>query len=88
MKYQKKYLPERFKRFADKVFGLENADAGIEALINWYKKIGTPVTLKEGNIPEEDIPALVDKLMAIAKLWLGSEYYTKEMITSVLEKSK
>lgn len=88
MKYQKQFMPERFERFADKVFGLKSADAGIEALINWYKKIGTPVTLSEGNIPESDIPVLVDKLMAIARFWLGSDYYTREMVISVLEKAK
>ncbi|MDD2312918.1 MAG: hypothetical protein PHT14_10290 [Petrimonas sp.] len=81
-------MPERFERFADKVFGLKSTDSGIEALINWYQKIGTPVTLKEGNIPEGDIPVLVEKLMAIAKFWLGSEYYTQEMVISVLEKAK
>ena len=88
MKYQKQFMPERFERFADKVFGLKSADAGIEALINWYKKIGTPVTLSEGNIPESDIPVLVDKLMAVARFWLGSDYYTREMVISVLEKAK
>jgi len=88
MKYQKQFMPERFERFADKVFGLKSADAGIEALINWYKKIGTPVTLNEGNIPENDIPVLVDKLMAVARFWLGSDYYTREMVISVLEKAK
>ncbi len=88
MKHQKQFMPERFERFADKVFGLKSADSGIEALINWYQKIGAPVTLKEGNIPEGDIPVLVEKLMAIAKFWLGSEYYTKEMVLSVLEKAK
>lgn len=88
MKYQKQFMPERFERFADKVFGLKSADAGIEALINWYKKIGTPVTLNEGNIPESDIPVLVDKLMAVARFWLGSDYYTREMVISVLEKAK
>ena len=88
MKHQKQFMPERFERFADKVFGLKSTDSGIEALINWYQKIGTPVTLKEGNIPEGDIPVLVEKLMAIAKFWLGSEYYTQEMVISVLEKAK
>lgn len=88
MKYQKQFMPERFERFADKVFGLKSADAGIKALINWYKKIGTPVTLNEGNIPESDIPVLVDKLMAVARFWLGSDYYTREMVISVLEKAK
>jgi len=85
MKWQKDYLPERFDRFADKVFNVQGADAGIEALLQWYRKIGTPVTLQEGNIPEADIPMLIGKLRAIAKMAGTGSFYTEEMITTVLE---
>ncbi len=61
MKWQKNNLPERFDRFANNLFNVKTADEGIEALKQWYKIIGTPVTLAEGNIPEKDIPFLVDK---------------------------
>ena len=88
MKWQKNNLPERFELFAKNMFNVEGADAGIEALINWYKKIGAPVTLKEGNIPEEDIPVLVDKLSVIAGMWGAEELYSKEMITTVLENAR
>ncbi len=88
MKWQKKQLPERFERFAKKVFGVEGADAGIEALKQWYKKIGAPVTLKEGNIPEGDIPVLVDKLSALAGMMGGESLYTKEMLTTVMENAR
>lgn len=88
MKWQKNNLPERFEQFAQNIFNVEGADAGIEALKNWYSKIGTPVTLKEGNIPEEDIPMLVEKLLAVAKMWGAEALYTKEMITTVLENAK
>ncbi len=85
MKWQKNNLPERFVQFAKNMFNVEGADAGIEALKNWYSKIGTPVTLKEGNIPEEDIPMLVEKLSVVAKMWGAESLYTKEMITTVLK---
>lgn len=88
MKWQKQFLPERFDRFAKVMFNVEGADAGIEALKGWYSKIGAPVTLKEGNIPEEDIPMLVDKLSAVAGIWGATELYTKEMIATVLENAK
>ncbi len=88
MQWQKEFLPERFYKFAKNVFNVDNADAGIEALKQWYKKIGTPVTLTEGNIPNEDIPMLVEKLQVIAKLWGAESLYTKEMITTVLENAK
>lgn len=88
MKWQKQFLPERFDRFAKVMFNVEGADAGIEALKGWYSKIGAPVTLKEGNIPEEDIPMLVDKLSTVAGIWGATELYTKEMIATVLENAK
>lgn len=88
MKWQKQFLPERFERFAKNMFNAQGADAGIEALKQWYSKIGAPVTLKEGNIPENDIPMLVDKLLVIAKIWGAENLYTREMISTVLNNAK
>lgn len=88
MKWQKNNLTERFVQFAKKMFNVEGAEAGIEALKNWYSKIGAPVTLKEGNIPETDIPMLVDKLSGVAKMWGAESLYTKDMIRTVLENAK
>ncbi len=88
MKWQKNLLPERFERFAKVMFNADSGDAGIEALKNWYSKIGAPVTLKEGNIPEEDVPMLVKKLFAIASMMGAQELYSKEMLTTVFENAK
>lgn len=85
MKWQKNQLPERFERFAKNIFDSENADAGINALVQWYKKIGTPVTLSEGNIPEEDIPMLTEKLSDVAIKWRAEKLYTTDMITTILK---
>ena len=85
MKWQKQFLPERFERFARVMFNKQDADAGIEALKNWYAKIGAPVTLSEGQIPEIDIPMLVDKLFAVAGMWGATQLYTKDMIRTVLQ---
>ncbi len=85
MKWQKQFLPERFERFARVMFNKQDADAGIEALKNWYAKIGAPVTLSEGQIPEIDIPMLVDKLFAVAGMWGVTQLYTKDMIRTVLQ---
>lgn len=88
MQWQKEFLPQRFERFAIKMFDVKGAVAGIEALKQWYSKIGAPVTLKEGNIPEKDIPMLVEKLSVVAKMWGAEALYTKEMITKILENAK
>ncbi|WP_423130019.1 hypothetical protein [Gaoshiqia sp. Z1-71] len=88
MKWQKQHLPKRFGQFAKNMFGVDGADTGIDALKAWYSKIGAPVTLKEGNIPETDIPLLADKLLAVAKMWGAEELYTREVITGVLENAK
>lgn len=88
MKWQKNNLPTRFEQFAQNMFNTKDADAGIEALKNWYIKIGTPVTLAEGKIPETDIPMLVEKLSVVAKMWGAESLYSKEMISTVLENAR
>lgn len=88
MKWQKPQFAERLDRFARNIFNVDGADAGIEALKAWYVKIGTPITLKEGSIPEKDIPMLVEKLLAVSGFWLGGEVYTREMVVGVLENAK
>lgn len=88
MKWQQDNLPDRFERFAKMVFNEDNTDKGIEALKKWYRKIGTPVTLSEGNIPEKDIPLLVNKLSALAEELGAQSLYNREMLTTVLENAK
>lgn len=88
MKWQKNLLPDRFARFAKEVFNVETADEGIEALKNWYRKIGTPVTLEEGNIPEEGASTMAEKLFAAAKSMGADALYSEEMLTTVFENAK
>ncbi len=77
-----------FKRFAKEMFNLDTAEEGIEALKNWYTKIGAPVTLKEGNIPEEGIEMMVEKLHMGAKMMGADALFTKEMLTTVFNNAK
>lgn len=88
MDWQKNNLPERFVQFANNVFQMNTAEEGIASLRKWYKAIGTPITLSEGNIPVSDIPMLVEKLQQVAKMWGAEALYTKEMITTVLENAQ
>ncbi len=88
MRWQKNFLPERFKRFAKEIFDVDSADEGIDALKNWYTKIGAPVTLKEGKIPEEGIEMMVEKLFVGAKMMGADALYSKEMLTTVFNNAK
>lgn len=88
MEWQKNQFPDRFQRFAENIFSTKGAENGIKALRQWYTKIGTPVTLSQGNIPEKDIPSLVEKLLKIAVSWGAESIYTKEMITTVLQNAR
>lgn len=88
MKWQKDFLPERFARFAKEMFNLDTAEEGIKALKNWYTKIGAPVTLKEGNIPEEGVVMMVEKLFMGAQMMGADALYSKEMLTTVFENAK
>lgn len=84
--YKEENLPQ-FERFAKEVFGCDGADAGIEALEVWFKKIGSPVRLADAGIPREGIAALAENAAETAVLWgMGSEY-TKDIIVEVLDKA-
>lgn len=58
----------RFARFAERVFGVKEADgraaakAGIKAYRAWLRKIGMPLSFGELGAKAEDIPFLVKKL--------------------------
>jgi len=88
MKWQKNLLPARFERFSRNMFDVEDTESGIEALKQWYSKIGTPVSLREGDIPEEDIPLLVEKLSALATMMRANELYSKEMLETVFDNAR
>ena len=57
---------EKFARFANKVFGIDETDqekaaiVGIERLKSWYKSIGLPVSLSDLNIPSKDIDKIAE----------------------------
>lgn len=87
MKWYQDKNPQQFKRFAAEIFGLDSADLGIEKLEAWFKKIGSPVSLAEADIPREAIAALAENASETAKLWGIDEMYTAEVIAEILEKA-
>jgi len=91
MKYVYEEYPEKFARFAEEVFEItegtdeEKAVKGIEALKAWYKKIGAPVSLKDANIPEEDIEKILDNVCLMELPLGGLKKLYREDIHEILK---
>ncbi len=66
MRYTYKEDVEKFARFANKVFGIDELDhekaaiMGIDRLKDWYKSIGLPVSLSDAKIPVESVDKIVE----------------------------
>lgn len=87
MKWYKNQNLAQFERFAKEVFGLEGADAGIDALEAWFAKIGSPITLEQAGIPKSGINDLAQNASELAVLWGMKDIYNKNTIVKILEKA-
>ena len=85
MKWHKEKNPSQYERFAKEIFGVKGADAGINQLEAWFKKIGAPVTLDGINIPGEAISDLAENAFSLATMWGMDELYPKDSIVEILE---
>lgn len=84
MKWYKSKNLAQFERYAKEIFGLDSADAGIEATEEWFRELGSPVRLSEMDIPEKDIPAIIENVSDMAKSWGAAKTYTQEVIEEIL----
>jgi len=90
MIYQAQRTPEKFARFAERVFGItagnteKKAAEGIQALLSWFVRIKTPTSLNALHIKVQDIPEIAENAVALAKIW-GMNDYTAEKIEEVLK---
>ena len=90
MSYQAQQTPEKFAQFAERVFGRSDGGMekktteGIQALLSWFKKIKTPTSLDELNIPSQDIPKIAENAVELAKIW-GMPDYSEEKIEEILK---
>jgi alcohol dehydrogenase YqhD (iron-dependent ADH family) len=88
MRYASAKNNQKFAQFARNVFNIkdgspeEAAQRGIEALENWFKKIGSPVSFAEANIPSSDIDKIADRALALGKIW-KHENYTRDIIVEI-----
>ncbi|MBO8143988.1 MAG: iron-containing alcohol dehydrogenase [Thermodesulfobacterium sp.] len=87
MQWYKDENKPQFERFAKEIFGVSSAEEGIKALTDWFKKIGAPVSLKEVNISENEIPNIAENGYNIAKVQGIENIYSKEVIEEILKKA-
>ncbi|HPD56855.1 MAG TPA: iron-containing alcohol dehydrogenase [Smithellaceae bacterium] len=80
---------ERMARFAREVFGVKENDPlqaareGVGQLKSWFSSLGAPVSLKEANIPADDIAKIAANALNNAQMWKMTNY-TKEVISEIL----
>jgi len=93
MAWSAKKNPARFARLAREFFQVAEADdtkaaaAGIAKLKNWFSAVKSPVSLKEGGIPEGDIEKIADNAVELARTWKLKDY-TRDVIIEVLNHCK
>jgi alcohol dehydrogenase YqhD (iron-dependent ADH family) len=89
MAWSAKKNPARFARLAREYFQVAETDdtkaaaAGIEKLKGWFSAVKSPVSLKEGGIPEGDIGRIGDNAVELARTWKLKDY-TRDVIIEVL----
>ncbi|MBW6521801.1 MAG: iron-containing alcohol dehydrogenase [Desulfoarculaceae bacterium] len=87
MRHQSQRAPQRFARFAERVFAFrsgspeELAGKGIAALEEWFRKINSPTSLQDLNIPKEEIPRIAENAVAQAKVWRMPDYDSERIQT-------
>ncbi|WP_430462725.1 iron-containing alcohol dehydrogenase [Thalassolituus sp. LLYu03] len=84
MKWYHSRNPQQFARFADKIFGVQGAEAGIAALEAWFVKIGTPVRLSQLGIKESDFAAITANVRGNVTGFGIADIYTEAVIGEIL----
>lgn len=84
MKDLKNQMPERFERFADKVFGVAGIDVGIDKMTEWFSAIGAPVTFTQAGLSEDAVDPIAENAFGNAKLWQMDTMYPQERIANIL----
>ena len=89
MIYQAQKTPEKFARFAERIFNItsgsteKKAAEGIQALLTWFVKIKTPTSLTALHVPLQDISKIARNAVALAKVWNMPDY-NEEKIEEIL----
>jgi alcohol dehydrogenase YqhD (iron-dependent ADH family) len=89
MKFHLKDRIEKYSVFAKEIFGInggiseKTARSGINALEEWFRRIGVPTNFKEAGIPTDALAKMADDILITADHW-GIETYNKEMVLEIL----
>ena len=85
IRYTMKERTARYARMSRKIFGVDEDDdcraahKGLEMLIQWIRKMGSPTTFREAGIPEDNLEALSADALKTAEMWGVGDKYTLEM---------
>jgi len=80
MAFMARRNPGRIAHFADAVLGIRSGDDAAKAeqaagrLRAWFEKIGSPVSFAQAGIPAADLERIVDKTVALSKVWKVTRY--------------
>jgi len=77
--------PQRLERFAQKMFGVADADAGITRLTEWFSAIGAPVTFAQAGLSDDAVDPIAENAFGIAKLWGMDQLYPQQRIADILK---
>lgn len=84
MKWYVSHNEKQFIRFANTIFGKSSAMEGINALENWFEKIGTPTRLSQFGITESELESIVENVYENSKHFGMAATYTKEVLQEIL----
>ncbi|MDT8334387.1 MAG: iron-containing alcohol dehydrogenase [Desulfurivibrionaceae bacterium] len=85
--------PAKFAQLARRVFAIKEKDqyraalGGIESLKNWFREVGSPVSLRDLDIPESAIPAIAANSMELAAIW-RLKGYDIQVVSTILDKCR
>ena len=85
MKFVSKKNPFKFEQFAERVWNVKGADAGISAFEKFLKDIGMPSSIKEFGAKEEDIPKLARHIGRVSETEKNFGGYVKLDVADVEE---
>ena len=92
MKYFMDTKTKKFAGFAREIFGISETDdkkaavSGYKHLREWFKKIGTAVTLSDAGITDPDaLNKMVPDALTTAKAWGCGDLYNEDILRKMFE---